>query len=156
MRKERASQKAVQEPVKDAGLDETPCNNLALRQASRYLSQIYDRHMARVGLRGTQYSILSKLDRLGPLPIGKLAETLVMERTALSRAIGPLERDGLVRVGPGANGRTSNVALTGAGEAKFKAAHAQWLRAQKEFETAYGANAALTLRMALRRIVTAA
>jgi DNA-binding MarR family transcriptional regulator len=112
--------------------------------------------MARVGLRGTQYSILSKLHRLGPLPIGKLAETLVMERTALSRAIGPLERDGLVRVGPGPNGRTSKVALTGSGETKFKAAHAQWLRAQKEFETVYGADAALTLRTALRRVVTTA
>jgi DNA-binding MarR family transcriptional regulator len=153
MRKARPAPAALDDK---AGLDDTPCNNLALRQASRHLSQIYDRHMARVGLRGTQYSILSKLHRLGPLPIGKLAKTLVMERTALSRAIGPLERDGLVRVGPGPNGRTSKVALTVAGETKFKAAHAQWLRAQKEFETVYGADAALTLRLALRRVVTAA
>jgi hypothetical protein len=32
----------------------------------------------------------------------------------------------------------------------------QWLRAQKEFETVYGADAALTLRTALRRVVTTA
>src|SRR6185437_12753531 len=72
-----------------------------LRQAARHVSQIYDRHMAQVGLRGTQYSILSKLDRVGPMSLGRLAEIMVMERTALSRAIGPLQRDGLVSVGAG-------------------------------------------------------
>jgi DNA-binding MarR family transcriptional regulator len=156
MRKEQLRKDGPKPKASRPTPDETLCNNLALRQASRHLSQIYDRHMARVGLRGTQYSILSKLDRLGPQPIGKLADALVMERTALSRAIGPLERDGLLRIGAGPNGRTSEVALTGAGAAKFKAAQTQWQRAQKEFETAYGADAALALRSALRRVVTAA
>ena len=34
--------------------DMSPCNNLALRQAARHVSQIYDRHMAEAGLRGSQ------------------------------------------------------------------------------------------------------
>ena len=106
-------------------------------------------------MRGTQYSILSKLARLGPMPLGKLAEAMVMERTALSRAIGPLERDGLVSVGAGPDGRTRSVALTGAGETKFKAAQAQWRRAQKEFETAFGADQAEALRSTLRRVIAA-
>jgi DNA-binding MarR family transcriptional regulator len=135
---------------------ETPCNNLALRQASRHVSQLYDRYMAEVGLRGTQFSILSKLSRLGPLPIGKLAETMVMERTALSRAIGPLERDGLVTVGEGPNKRTRRVALTAAGETKFKAARVQWRRAQKAFETAFGSGNAEALRATLRRVIDVA
>ena len=131
----------------------SPCNNLALRQASRHLSQIYDRHMARVGLRGTQYSILSKLSRLGAMPIGKFAETLVMDRTALGRAIGPLERDGLVRVGPGPMAAPASGAhRRGRGSSRRPRAMA---RAQKEFETVYGADAAL-VRSALRRVVTAA
>jgi DNA-binding MarR family transcriptional regulator len=149
MRKQKAVRTA------DTAFDRTPCNNLALRQAARHVSLLYDRHMAQVGLRGTQFSILSKLSRLGPMPLGKLAEAMVMERTALSRAIGPLARDGLVSVGAGANGRTRNVALTGAGEAKFKAAHVQWSRAQKEFETAFGAGQAEALRSTLRRVVAA-
>jgi len=57
-------------PVPEAP-DQTPCNCLALRQAARRLSQIYDGHLVPEGLRTTQYSILSKLNRLGPLPIGK-------------------------------------------------------------------------------------
>src|SRR4030088_2944710 len=41
------------------------CNCLALRQAARHTTQLYDRHLAPEGLRTTQYSILSKLARLG-------------------------------------------------------------------------------------------
>lgn len=138
-----------------ASLAETPCNNLALRQAARHVSQIYDRYMAGVGLRGTQFSILAKLDRFGPMPIGRLAEALVMERTALTRAIGPLQRDGLLKVGAGPDGRTRSVMLTAAGEAKFKAAQVQWRRAQKDFESAFGAGNAEALRATLRRLIAA-
>lgn len=134
---------------------ETPCNNLALRQAARHVSQIYDRHIAKVGLRGTQYSILSKLDRAGSLPIGKLAEALVLERTALTRAIGPLQRDGFVIVGDGPNGRTRSVMLTPAGESKFKSARMQWRKAQREFESAFGSGNAETLRNTLRQLIAA-
>ena len=139
-----------------AEMGATPCNNLALRQAARHVSQLYDRYMAEAGLRGTQFSILSKLSRLGPLPIGKLADAMVMERTALSRAIGPLERDGLVAVGEGSNKRTRRVALTDAGAAKLKAAQVHWRRAQKAFEAAFGSADAEALRASLRRVVDVA
>jgi DNA-binding MarR family transcriptional regulator len=139
-----------------AGDDQTPCNCLALRQAARHLTLVYDRHLAEVGLRSTQYSILSKLGRLGPLPIGKLADTMVMERTALGRALRPLERDRLVAVGAGPDARTRSVSLTAKGEARLKAAAVRWRQAQTDFEGAYGADAARTLRSSLRRVVEAA
>jgi len=68
-------------------LEPTACNCLALRQAARHVSQIYDAHLALVGLRTTQYSILAKLKRLGPLSINELANSMVMDRTTLGRAI---------------------------------------------------------------------
>jgi len=137
-----------------AGVDPTPCNCLALRQAARHTSQVYDQHLAEVGLRTTQYSILSKLGRLGAMPISKLAVTMVMERTALSRAIGPLERDGLVKVGAGPDGRTRSVKLTPTGQARLKAAAAHWRRAQKDFEIAVGAGNAADLRTELQRMIS--
>jgi DNA-binding MarR family transcriptional regulator len=136
--------------------DQTTCNCLALRQAARHLSQIYDRHLAEAGLRGSQYSILSKLSRLGPMPIGKLAATMVMDRTALGRALRPLERDRLVKVGAGPDGRTRSVSLTAAGEARFKTANVHWGKAQQEFEAKFGADEAAGLRSSLRRVVEAA
>jgi DNA-binding MarR family transcriptional regulator len=97
---------------------------------------------------------LSKLSRLGAMPIGKLAATMVMERTALSRAIGPLERDGMVKVGAGPNGRTRSVKLTPTGETRLKAAAAHWRRAQKEFEIAVGAADAADLRTVLQHVIS--
>ena len=134
-------------------LDQTECNCLALRQAARHVSQIYDSHLAQTGLRGSQYSILSKLNRLGPLSINELAKAMVMDRTTLGRAIRPLERDKLLTIAAGEDARVRKLKLTAIGESRFKAAQAKWREAQKEFELAFGPRDAADLRGALRRVV---
>jgi DNA-binding MarR family transcriptional regulator len=135
-------------------LDPTTCNCLALRQAARRVSQIYDGHLASEGLRTTQYSILAKLNRLGPVSINELARSMVMDRTTLGRAIRPLERDGLLTIAAGDDGRTRSLRLTAIGEARLKAAKAKWREAQKEFEIAFGPRDAADLRMVLQRVVS--
>ena len=132
----------------------TACNCLALRQAARRISQIYDGYLASEGLRTTQYSILAKLNRLGPLSINELAESMVMDRTTLGRAIRPLERDRLLAIGAGEDGRTRSLRLTATGEARLKAAAAKWREAQKEFEMTFGARDAAELRSILQRVVS--
>jgi len=140
-------------PLPAASLDLSPCNCLALRQAARHVSQIYDRHMASEGLKTNQYSILSKLARLGPLSINQLAGMMVMDRTTMGRAIRPMTRDKLLAVGRGEDGRSRVVRLTAIGESRFKSAQARWKEAQREFETAYGAGEAAKLRASLARVV---
>jgi hypothetical protein len=54
------------------------CNCFAVRSAARHISQFYDQFLAPVGLRTTQFSILSKLKRRGPLTINALAKVMVM------------------------------------------------------------------------------
>jgi hypothetical protein len=49
------------------------CNCLAVRQAARHITQFYDQHLAAAGLRTTQYGILAKLKRHGPMSINALA-----------------------------------------------------------------------------------
>ena len=133
--------------------DRAACNCFALRQAARHVTQIYDRHLAKERLRATQFSVLAKLDRLDRVSIQELAKAMVMDRTTLGRAIRPLERDGLLTIGPGADGRTRGLGLTDAGEAKLRAAKARWREAQAEFETGFGAGEAADLRTTLRRVV---
>lgn len=145
----RAMQKAPSQ-----SLDSTACNCLALRQAARHVTQIYDSYLASEGLRTTQYSILSKLNRLGPLSINELAKSMVMDRTTLGRAIRPLERDRLLMIGEGDDGRTRSLRLTAKGEARLKAAAPKWREAQKEFETTFGARDAAQLRDVLQRVVS--
>ncbi len=134
-------------------LEATECNCLALRQAARHVSQIYDSHLAATGLKGTQYSILSKLNRLGPLSINELAKSMVMDRTTMGRAVRPLERDKLLTIAAGEDARVRRLKLTAAGQAKLKAAAALWREAQKKFELAYGVTESAELRSALRRVV---
>src|SRR5262249_5957290 len=76
------------------------CNCFAVRSAARHVSQYYDRYLATAGLRTTQFSILAKLKRLGPLTINELARQMVMDRTTLGRNIKPLEAftDGVVAI----------------------------------------------------------
>src|SRR5258707_2971121 len=85
------------------------CNCLAVRQAARHITQFYDQLLAPSGLRTTQFSILAKLRRKGPLTINALAAAMVMDRTTLGRNILPLERDGLIAVAPGNDDRRSRV-----------------------------------------------
>ena len=58
------------------------CTCLAVRQAARHVTQFYDQHLAPFSLRTTQFSILAKLKRLGPMTINALAangQGVVME-----------------------------------------------------------------------------
>ena len=135
-------------------VDPTASNCLALRQAARHISQIYDSYLASEGLRTTQYSILAKVNRLGPLSINELAKSMVMDRTTLGRAIRPLQRDRLLMIGAGEDGRTRSLRLTATGEARLKAAAAKWREAQKEFEMTFGARNAAELRSVLQRVVS--
>jgi DNA-binding MarR family transcriptional regulator len=136
-------------------LEPTDCNCQALRQAARRVTQAYDGHLASVGLKTTQYSILAKLNRLGPLSINELAKLMVMDRTTLGRAVLPLERDKLLAIGGDDDGRKRRLQITSAGQTRLKAATAKWREAQKEFELAYGVTESAGLRTALQRVVAA-
>lgn len=128
------------------------CNCLALRQAARHVTQFYDRFLAPSGVRATQYSILARLQRRGAMTINALAAELVMDRTTLGRNILPMQRDGLIAVGPGKSDRRSKeLRLTATGVARWRSALKGWKEAQASFETAFGVKRAKELRGLLRQ-----
>ena len=129
------------------------CNCFAVRSAARHISQFYDQFLAPVGLRTTQFSILSKLKRRGPLTINALAKVMVMDRTTLGRNVLPLERDGFIRIEPiPSNRRAKDLRLTDAGEKRLQAATKEWMRAQAQFEARFGVRRAAELRALLRSV----
>jgi len=130
------------------------CNCQSIRQAARQVTQLYDRHLAPVGLRASQLSILVNLSRSGPRSINELATALVMDRTTLGRGIKPLERDGLIAIGDGPDGRTKSLKLTSAGRKKMAQAMLYWEDAQSAFETAFGSAEAIALRASLDRVIS--
>jgi DNA-binding MarR family transcriptional regulator len=129
------------------------CNCLAIRQAARHVTQFYDQLFAPTGLRATQYAILSRLRRDGPMSINALASLLVMDRTTLGRNILPLERDGLVEVAKSdADRRRHELRLTEAGRNLHRAALERWEEAQKRFGAVFGEERAAALRDLLREV----
>jgi DNA-binding MarR family transcriptional regulator len=131
------------------------CHCNAIRQGARQVTQFYDRHLAPTGLRTSQYAMLMGLRHLGPISINGLADAMGMDRTTMGRALKPLERDGLVAVGQGRDGRTRALHLTEAGSIRLDAAEPLWRAAQDGFEAGYGAADAAALREALARIARA-
>lgn len=130
------------------------CICLAVRQAARHVTQSYDQFLAPAGLRTTQFSILAKLKRKGPMTINALAAELVMDRTTLGRNILPLERDGLISIEPLASDRRSKALhLTKAGDKRLEAARTGWVKAQARFESAFGGKRTSELRELLRAVV---
>jgi DNA-binding MarR family transcriptional regulator len=129
------------------------CTCSAIRQAARHVTQFYDRQLAPVGLRVTQFSILARLKRLGPMTINALAEEMVMDRTTLGRNILPLEREGLLAIARGRRDRRSKeLHLTEAGEERLAEARKGWAQAQKKFAEVFGATRTAGLRAVLAEV----
>ena len=129
------------------------CNCLAVRQAARHVTQFYDQFLAPVGLRTTQFSILARLKRMGPMTINTLAKAMVMDRTTLGRNILPLEREGLVSVVKGSSDRRSKeLRLTEAGIKRLRAGVSGWVEAQARFEAAFGGQRTADLRALLHAV----
>jgi DNA-binding MarR family transcriptional regulator len=146
---------AMKTTARAISINPADCNCLALRQATRHVTQFYDQCLTPVGVRATQYSILARLNRKGPLTINALAAELVMDRTTLGRNIRPLQRDGLVAIGPGeTDRRKKELRLTPAGSARFAAAQKEWTKAQADFERAFGVRRAKALRVLLEDVAS--
>jgi len=137
-----------------AGSSLEDCNCLAIRQAARHVSQFYDQMFAPIGLRATQFAILSRLRRDGPMTINGLAAALVMDRTTLGRNILPLQRDGLIEIAASPRDRRRReLCLSAAGADKLRRATERWRVAQRRFDAVFGSERAAALRDLLHEVV---
>ncbi|KQP19098.1 MarR family winged helix-turn-helix transcriptional regulator [Pseudorhodoferax sp. Leaf265] len=114
------------------------CTHLQLRQLMRRVARLYDAELAQAGLKTTQFSLLTALDKLGPAQPGQLARTLRLQPSTLTRNLQPLVAAGWVEQGPGSDGRSRLVALTEAGRAKRAEARQRWKKAQLELNRLLG------------------
>jgi len=109
--------------------------------ATRRITRHYDRALAPAGLSTNDYSILTRVGRLGPLPLGELATALGVDRTTLSRELAPLEQAGLIDAGTDpADRRRRVICLSKAGRGRVKEAFPLWERAQAALEEEFGAD----------------
>jgi DNA-binding MarR family transcriptional regulator len=127
-----------------------------LRKASRRVSQLYDQALAPMGIKITQYAILSEVDRgrpEGPVTMRELATAMIMDRSTLGHNLKPLERDDLVTVRLAVDDRRKRyVELTRKGKSTLQRARRLWRHAEGRFEKIFGKEPAAELRAVLLSI----
>ncbi len=132
---------------------EEVCTCFYLRRAARAISRDYDRALKPVGLKATQFTVLSVTAQTGPVSITELAATLGMERTSLTRNLRPLEQRALLERSEEGWKRTRLVELTEAGRALLAQAIPLWQQAQQEMSERMGKQKVAQLRELLRESV---
>src|SRR4029077_8155970 len=134
------------------------CTCGSLRKASRRISQFYDAALAPAGIKSTQYSILSEVDRgsrEGPVTMCELATAMVMDRSTLGHNLKPLERDDLVVLKLSADDRRKRyVELTRKGRLMLRKSRHLWQHAEGRFEAIFGKEPAAELRAVLLNIAS--
>ena len=131
------------------------CTGMRVRKLARKVSQIYDAALAGSGLSIGQFGVLGHVVNGRGASGGTLAERLVMDRSSLSRALGPLIRAGLVEMGTREGDRRVKVVrATDAGRAAFAAAEPGWRAGQQQVAQALGSERRAQLHAVLDDTLT--
>lgn len=148
--------RSAKRKLPDPSLPSAVCTCGSLRKASRRMSQFYDTALAPAGIKSTQFSILSELERgsaAGSVTVCALAAAMVMDRSTLGHNLRPLARDELVTLRQSGDDRRKRfVELTRKGRLLLRRARRRWRRAEARFETLFGKVPAARLRAVLSRI----
>ena len=131
------------------------CASGELRRASRAISRFYEAALAPLDLTATQFSLLVAVELGGPIPLSRLAEVLVLDRTSLYRAIQPLLRRRCLRTQPGRTGRERTATLTEAGHRLLADALPIWEKIQARFVDALGPQGWAAFTAGLQQVVPA-
>ena len=121
-----------------SAVDLAACTCANLRKAARAVTQVYDQALRPTGLKVTQFTLLATLSNRGDLPLSRLAEALVMDRTTLTRNLKPLVGKGLVRIDQDEDLRVRRISLTESGGNCLSAALPNWRKVQSRLVEALG------------------
>jgi DNA-binding MarR family transcriptional regulator len=126
------------------------CACFDLRKAARAVSRMYDDFLRDAGVNITQFAQLRLIRTEKEISVSTLSRYMVMDRTSITRALAPLERDGLINSRPGADKRIRIVSLTKKGFKLVEDAEPKWRRAQETLMEAIGADRWSAMRSVLR------
>jgi len=133
--------------------DPLNCTHTALRVASRQLTQLYDDALAASGLTSGQALVVARIDEMGGAPGGTgpslqaLAKRLSIQISALTHALRPLVRDGLVEVVVDENDRrVKRAVLTAQGLKQTQQMYVLWRALNERIDVVLGEGTTEQLR----------
>jgi DNA-binding MarR family transcriptional regulator len=148
---------AENEPDETAGVEVDilggrVCTNTSLRLAARRLGQLYDEALAPLNLKATQLGLIAEIDKLkgadqqGPT-LQELASKLAIQLSAITHALRPLVRDGIVELRQDAQDRrTKRTVLTPLGKTRLSEGVVHWAAVNDHVEAVLGPASAANLR----------
>ncbi len=129
------------------------CLCLHVQRAARALARRFDEALRPAGITSGQFSLLNALNRPKPPSVGPVAQLLAMDRTTLTAALKPLERDGLVAISRDPEDRRNRLLLlTEKGREALSSAVPIWRDLHSTLEAELPELEPEALRGALRRL----
>ncbi len=108
------------------------CKCFKIRKTSRLITQIYDKRLKPVGLKITQFSILSFIATGKEKTLIELADELFMDRTTLTRGLSVLKKKKLIKNIQNNDSRKKIMILTDQGIKILNSAIPLWEDAEEE------------------------
>ena len=125
----------------------TECSCNMLRKSARKITQFYENSLRESGIKPTQFTILATLANTGAIQLTQLAETLLLERTGLTRNLNILERNEWIEIRAGEeDSRQRIVSLSRKGYKQLDLAIPYWQKAQKAIAKEMGQDTMTELR----------
>ena len=129
------------------------CICTALRQAAAQSTSHYDAMLAPAGVKVTMFRLLRRINDATNLSISALAADVGLDRSTLGRNLRVLERQSLIKMSVGEDGRKRMISLTDMGRVTLVAAAPLWRRAQADYAQMIGADTmALLERLAAHEV----
>lgn len=141
--------------------DALSCTHTSLRRAARQLTQLYDDALAPAGLTSAQALLAAQIDQLSATSGGDgpslqtLSKRLSIQISALTHALRPLVRDGLVVLNTDTNDRRiKRAALTEQGRRQTQQMYGLWRETNRRIEAVMGEGMAEQLRLLANRVAS--
>lgn len=129
------------------------CICMHMQRAARSLARRFDKALKPLGMTNGQFSLLMALNRPEAVPRRAVAGLLAMDRSTLTAAIKPLERQKLVRVTPDpADRRSTRLQLTDKGRELLTRALPIWRDTHAEVDLLLSGSNPERLRHDLRAL----
>ena len=129
------------------------CLGFTARLLSRVITAVYDDALADVGLKVSQFSVLSAIANREDTRPAELAKFLAMDESTLSRNVARMCARGWLQLESGDDDRRSHqIAVTDKGMALLRKSYPAWQKAQSQLTQRLGAEGVTALKSIVRKL----
>jgi DNA-binding MarR family transcriptional regulator len=129
------------------------CLGFKARLLSRMITAVYDDALAQVGLKVSQFSVLSAIARREDTQPAELAKFLEMDESTLSRNVARMCSRGWLQLEPGEDDRRSHqITITETGKALLRKSYPAWQRAQSRVAHKLGPDGVTALKTVVKKL----